>query len=256
MINIIPIPAFKDNYIWLLVNSINHHCIIVDPGDALPVIDVIKQHNLILDAILITHHHNDHSGGIKQLIELYPVPVYGPAQEHITGVDHLLHEHDEIYFENLAMKFLIFDIPGHTKGHIAFYSTGMLFCGDTLFSAGCGRLFEGTAEQMFHSLSKITSLPTDTLIYCAHEYTLSNLRFAQCVEPNNIHINEAIALANQLGEQNLPTLPSVLYKELLMNPFLRCHADSVINSVNHHNGEQLSDPVNIFQALRTWKDTF
>ncbi len=256
MIEIIPIPAFKDNYIWLLVNITNNHCIVVDPGDASPIIRLIAQQQLLLDAILITHHHHDHCGGIKQLTELYPVPVYGPAHESIDGVDHPLNENDEIYFVNFAIKFIVINIPGHTKGHIAFYSTGMLFCGDTLFSAGCGRLFEGTAEQMFKSLSKISSLPVDTQLYCAHEYTADNLRFAQTIEPDNIHIQKSIEITHTLRAQNRPTLPSVLHKELMINPFLRCHQDSVINSVKLHNGEPISDPIKIFQALRSWKDIF
>jgi hydroxyacylglutathione hydrolase len=255
MLKIIPIPAFKDNYIWLLFNSENNSCIVVDPGDAAPVFEVLAKYKLKLEAVLITHHHQDHSGGINALREKFPgLPVYGSASEITHGVDHKLHDQDEIFFEPLNLKFTVLDIPGHTLGHIAYFGGGMLFCGDTLFAAGCGRVFEGTFEQMYASLSKLASLPDDTRVYSGHEYTAANLRFAAAVELENKDIQQRIKDVATISPQ--PTLPSTIKLEKLTNPFLRCHIDSVINSTNTHFKTQHRTPVNIFQAIRTWKDTF
>lgn len=256
MFKVIPIPAFKDNYIWLLVNPSNQRCAVVDPGDAEPVIAYLEQFQLSLEVILITHHHHDHTGGIKKLSELYPVKIYGPTQDPIEKVDQKLIENDQVKLDFLNATFTIYDIPGHTRGHIAYYGEGMLFCGDTLFAAGCGRLFEGTPEQMYHSLSKILRLPDETLIYCAHEYTQANLHFAETVEPENKFIQQRLQDIKQVRGKNLPSLPSVLSLEKLTNPFLRCHLDSVINSAQLKLDETLTNPVNVFRALRAWKDTF
>ncbi|MDR3478705.1 MAG: hydroxyacylglutathione hydrolase [Gammaproteobacteria bacterium] len=256
MLKVMPIAAFKDNYIWLLVNPANRHCIVVDPGDAEPVIDVLKKENLILSAILITHHHHDHTGGILTLLEHDAVPVYGPATESIPGVDHKLRNDDLVFIQALDLELRVLEIPGHTAGHIAYYGAEMLFCGDTLFGAGCGRLFEGTAEEMLHSLTKISELPNNTLIYSAHEYTAANLRFAATVEPFNADIQKRIQDVATIREKNLPTLPSVLQLEKLTNPFLRCHIDSVVKSAQEQTHSQLMNPVDIFRTIRTWKDTF
>jgi hydroxyacylglutathione hydrolase len=256
MLKVMPISAFKDNYIWLLANPINRYCIVVDPGDAIPVLDALKKEDLTLSAILITHHHHDHTGGILALLEHYPVPVYGPATESVPGVDHLLVEGDVVTVPSLDLTLRVMDIPGHTAGHIAYYGTNSLFCGDTLFAAGCGRLFEGTAEEMFDSLAKILDLPNDTLIYCAHEYTAANLRFAATVEPLNRDVQKRSREVAKMREKNCPTLPSVLQLEKLTNPFLRCHQDSVIRSAREHTKSQLMDSVEVFRAIRAWKDTF
>jgi hydroxyacylglutathione hydrolase len=257
MLTVIPIRAFKDNYIWLLVNSANQHCAIIDPGDAKPVIDYIQKEKLLPCAVLITHHHHDHSGGVLALKEKYPaITVYGPAKEVIAGVDHKVAENDIVSLGSLGLNLTVYDIPGHTQGHVAFYGNQWVFCGDTLFAAGCGRLFEGTANQMLQSLSKIRDLPDNTLIYCAHEYTAANLRFAEVVEPGNQAIQERKKTVARQMAQQIPTLPSQLLLEKRTNPFLRCEEQAVIDAVQSQSHETSIDPVKIFQALRAWKDNF
>jgi hydroxyacylglutathione hydrolase len=257
MLKVIPIPAFQDNYIWLLVNSTNHICAIVDPGDAAPVLEYLSQHHLTPCAILITHHHRDHTGGINTLVENFPeLVVYAPTFDVVDHVDHKLHEKDVVKLAPLGIEFTVIDIPGHTKGHIAYYGEKMLFCGDTLFAAGCGRLFEGTATQMLASLTKLANLPADTAVYCAHEYTAANLRFAAIVEPDNHEIVKRAIEVNKLRENNAVTLPSNIALEKLTNPFLRCHINSVVNCVRAKQSIDSTDMVSIFQALRAWKDNF
>jgi hydroxyacylglutathione hydrolase len=257
MLDIIPLSAFKDNYIWLLANNNNQQCAIVDPGDATPVLQALEKHKLTLRSILITHHHHDHVGGVHKLHEKFPdAAIYGPAHESIPDLNHPVKENDIVDLPFLDLRLRVIDIPGHTLGHIAYYGNGMLFCGDTLFSAGCGRIFEGTPAQMFASLTKIANLPDDTLIYCAHEYTQNNLRFAQLVEHNNNDIKNRLQEVTLLREKNLPTLPSKLSWEKLTNPFLRGKMDSVINSLSLQFGKPFTDPVDIFKTLRAWKDTF
>lgn len=257
MFDIIPIPAFNDNYIWLIANTVNRQCIVVDPGDSAPVLNTLRKHDLTLIAILITHHHHDHTGGIIQLHENFPdVPVFGPAHENIPCLNHPLVENDEVELPELNLKLRVLDIPGHTKGHIAYYGNGMLFCGDTLFSAGCGRLFEGTAEQMYASLTKLAGLPDDTLVYCAHEYTAANLRFAETVEPENQEIKKRIIEITALREKNQPTLPGLMRLEKLTNPFLRCTSPAVIDSVQKKFAKKITTPAAVFATIRAWKDTF
>lgn len=228
MLKVIPICAFNDNYIWLILQPETRHAAVVDPGDADPVISYCTKHNITIDAILVTHHHGDHTGGITTLAEHYSTTVYGPAQEPIPKCDHPLHEGDSVTLPTLnGLTFDIIDIPGHTSGHIAYYGNNWLFCGDTLFSAGCGRLFEGTPEQMFTSLKKLKSLDLKTKIYCAHEYTLANLLFAQHVEPNNQDIVTHIENCTKLRANNKPTLPSTIEMELKINPFLRAKSEAI-----------------------------
>jgi hydroxyacylglutathione hydrolase len=257
MLTVTPIRAFKDNYIWLLVNPANQYCAIIDPGDAEPVIAYLQKLKLTPCGILITHHHHDHSGGVLALKEKYPaIPVYGPARESIDGVDYKVAENDLVVLELLGLEFTVYDIPGHTLGHVAYYGHQMVFCGDTLFAAGCGRLFEGTANQMVHSLSRISNLPDNTLIYCAHEYTAANLRFAEMVEPENQAIQvRKKTVAAQIA-QHTPSLPSQVLLEKMTNPFLRCEERAVIHAVQSQSNDRSTDPVTIFQALRTWKDNF
>jgi hydroxyacylglutathione hydrolase len=257
MLKVIPIPAFKDNYIWLLVNPDNRSCAIVDPGDAQPVLNYIEEHQLSPCAVLITHHHFDHSGGIPKLHAQYTkMPIFGPTNDEVIGVDHKLVEGNKVTLTALNLELTVLDIPGHTHGHIAYYGDQMLFCGDTLFAAGCGRIFEGTPQQMFKSLSKLAALPPDTRVYCGHEYTASNLVFAGTVEPDNQAIKRRIKAVNELRANNQVTLPSTLEEEKLTNPFLRSDVKSVINSVQLQVNNQFTDSVSIFQALRAWKDTF
>lgn len=248
------IRALKDNYIWAVVDETQHTALIVDPGDAKPVIDFLKTHHLSLLAILITHHHWDHTNGIAELLEEFPAPVYGPANEAISGLTHPLKENTPLHVKGFPHEIRVLEIPGHTSGHIAYLVDGNLFCGDTLFAAGCGRLFEGTAEQMTVSLGKITALPGETKIYCAHEYTLNNLRFAELVEPGNTAIAERMQKVKELREKNLPSLPSTLWEEKNTNPFLRCDSGEIKESVEKHASEMLDGSLAVFKALRKWKD--
>lgn len=254
MIDIIPIPAFHDNYIWLLMHPQCQYCAVVDPGDATPVLDFLKANQLTLSAILITHHHSDHTAGIKGLLKHYQVPVFGPAKEHIPSISAPLSEGAQIYLDALNIHFQILDIPGHTAGHIAYYGEGLLFCGDTLFSGGCGRLFEGTPRQMLDSLSKLAALPDNTQVYCAHEYTADNLQFALTIEPANRALLERIEDVAQKTKQKEPTLPSTMAIERATNPFLRTHSADVAQAAKQHSGEKLATAVDIFATLRTWKD--
>ena len=253
-----PIPAFTDNYIWQLNDG--SHAFVVDPGDAKPVIQFLEDNKLSLAGILLTHHHWDHTGGIKDLLDLWPgIPVYGPASENIPEVTHPLKEDDTC--QVLGETFQIIDVPGHTSGHIAYYNEqekdhDILFCGDTLFSSGCGRLFEGTAAQMYESLSKLKALPAETLVYCTHEYTTANLKFAHAVEPDNADIAARIKEVEALRAQDLPSVPSTLGLELRVNPFLRWDQPGVIASANERSETLCTEPVEVFATIRAWKDHF
>ncbi|MDD3354420.1 hydroxyacylglutathione hydrolase [Zoogloea sp.] len=251
---IIPLPAFHDNYIWLLRNDT--HAVVVDPGDASPVIAFLEDHGLSLAAILVTHHHPDHTRGVPALLTRYSVPVFGPALEEIAGVSHPVSQGDQVRLPGLDVTLEVMDVPGHTAGHVAYHGEGALFCGDTLFAAGCGRLFEGTPAQMFDSLSRLTALPEATLTYCTHEYTLSNLAFAQAVEPDNPHIARRITECGILRAKGLPTIPFPLGGELLTNPFLRVTQLAVIRQAELHAACALESPVAVFAALREWKNHF
>ena len=255
---IIPLPAFSDNYIWLMHDG--HHALVVDPGDAQPVIDHLEREQLQLAAILITHHHADHVGGLRSLLAHAPVPVFGPANENIDGVDHRLVEGDTVYIAPMNLDFDVLDIPAHTAGHIAFVTPSgaarVLFCGDTLFSAGCGRLFEGSPSQLASSLAKLAALPDDTRVYCTHEYTLSNLRFAQAVEPGNAALTRYRQWCDQQRAQDLPTLPSTMGLEQAINPFLRAHQPSLAVAAQAHNPACGNDPLAVFATLREWKNVF
>ncbi|HVY05680.1 MAG TPA: hydroxyacylglutathione hydrolase [Burkholderiales bacterium] len=253
-VTIVPIRAFQDNYVWCLRK--NSVAVVVDPGDADPVLDYLSAQRLELAAILTTHHHGDHVGGNAKLLSKYNVPVFGPARESIPHVTHRLREGDQIDVPGVGLLLSVLDVPGHTAGHIAYFGQGLLFCGDTLFSCGCGRLFEGTAAQMHASLSKFAALPGDTLVYCAHEYTLSNLRFARAADPGNPAVAEREADARAALAAGNPSLPSTIASELAANPFLRSHAASVIESASRHAGRSLTSPVEVFAALRKWKDGF
>jgi len=255
MINVTPIPAFNDNYIWLISKENNKNVVIVDPGDAEPVLATLKEHQYQPIAIIITHHHADHIGGIKALTDQYQVPVYGPANEHITAINHPLTEGDIVSIPELGINLQVLDVPGHTRGHIAFYADNMLFCGDTLFTGGCGRLFEGTAEQMHHSLSKITALPNETQVYCAHEYTLDNLNFAKVVEPDNTMLLQRILDTQVARKLNKFTVPATLELEKATNPFLRCHVPNVIKAAEQFASKPLNSGAETFAVVRHWKDT-
>lgn len=246
--------AFEDNYIWLLKEE--DSLVAVDPGDARPLLDYLKETGARLAAILITHHHGDHTGGIKELVSRNPVPVFGPANEKIDGVTQLLREGDKVALPGMHASLTVLDVPGHTRGHIAYFSENILFSGDTLFACGCGRLFEGTADQMRRSLNKMTSLPAQTQVFCAHEYTQSNIRFALAVEPANPRLQQRARQVAQLREHLAPTVPFTLADELETNPFLRTHEAEVIDSAQRFCGKTLSGPAEVFATLREWKNVF
>jgi len=252
MFNIVPVSAFTDNYIWVIHDQ--YHAVVVDPGEAKPVLDFLEQKKLKITAILNTHHHIDHVGGNLELLQQFQVPVYGPGSELISTVTHRLKEGDSVYLPELSLRLSILDIPGHTAGHIAYYGANLLFCGDTLFSCGCGRLFEGTAQQMYISLNKLAKLPDETVVYCGHEYTLANINFARLVEPENQAITQLQILAEKQRKSDLPTLPSTIAKEKACNPFLRSNQPEVIRSASNYAGKPLTDPVSVFTAIREWKD--
>ncbi|SFE91868.1 hydroxyacylglutathione hydrolase [Nitrosomonas sp. Nm166] len=255
--HIYPIPAFKDNYIWVIHNE--HDAVVVDPGIAFPVIEYLRLKKLQLNAILITHHHHDHTGGNAELLKSFNVPVYGPCNESIAAVTHPMSEGDEIILQKISLNLKVLDIPGHTQGHIAYYGskpTNIVFCGDTLFSCGCGRIFEGSPRQMYESLQKLSHLPGDTLIYCTHEYTLSNIRFARVVDPQNLRLMELESTAQELRHQNIPTIPTTLSVEKTVNPFLRCDQHEIIYSAQRHAAKPLPNPLSVFTALREWKNNF
>ncbi len=251
---LIPLPAFRDNYIWLLAGS--KTAVAVDPGDATPVLEALAKRQLLLAAVLVTHHHADHAGGAAILAARFDCPVFGPAGEAIEAVNQPLREGQQADIPALETRFKVLEIPGHTAGHIAYCGHNIVFCGDTLFSAGCGRLFEGTAAQMSRSLAKLSALPDSTAICCGHEYTVANLRFALAVEPDNRDILDYAEDAAELRSRNLPTLPSTLGRERRVNPFLRCGMPDVVNAAERHAGHELRNPIEVFAVIRSWKDTF
>jgi hydroxyacylglutathione hydrolase len=250
---IIPIPAFRDNYIWLLREG--RAAAVVDAGDAAPVVAYLEREGLELSAILCTHHHNDHVGGNRDLLSRWNVPVYGPKNETIPGRTQALVEGDRIVVPGVGLAFSVLDIPGHTAGHIAFVGEGLVFCGDTLFAAGCGRLFEGTPPQMVSSLDKLAALPEATEIYCGHEYTLANLRFALMVEPASAALQQRQAREQAKRDQGQPTLPSTIGEERATNPFLRAADPGVRAAAERHAGRALADRVAVFAEVRTWKNS-
>ena len=259
MIKIEPIPAYADNYIWCLYDDSSAQAVIVDPGDAKPVLDYLKANNLALAAIIITHHHFDHIGGVEELLSHNQVSVYGPDNNTIASITHTLTEGARINL--LGLDFEVLCIPGHTLDHIAYYcengSEGpLVFCGDTLFAGGCGRVFEGDPAMMYSSLNKLAALPLDTRIYCAHEYTLGNLAFAKAVEPANTELLQRIVTDTSKRSESLPTVPSLLSLEKATNPFLRCDVDSVIGAAQAFKGKIYHDPVEVFATIRSWKDNF
>ncbi len=258
MIQIDALPAFTDNYLWLLQDTASKRCAVVDPGDAAPVRTWLERNpQWQLSDILVTHHHNDHVGGVAELKQLTGATVYGPAHESIPARDVALE--DNATLQVLGLDFQVFAVPGHTLGHIAYYHAGsapLLFSGDTLFAGGCGRLFEGTPAQMHQSLQRLARLPAATAVFCAHEYTLSNLRFARAVEPGNPDLAQRFADVTRLREENRITLPSSIGLELLTNPFLRVDEASVKEKADERTGHVNPSPAATFAALRAWKDKF
>jgi len=266
-INIRAIKAFSDNYIWAINNKNNNSSktVLVDPGDAEVCIKFLEKNQLSLSTILITHHHPDHTGGIKELIEYcqqkqWPLTIYGPANENIPHCDVKLTESDMVNLVDLGINLQVIDLPGHTAGHIAYFSSdsteSILFCGDTLFSGGCGRLFEGTAEQMLNSLTKLARLPEATKVYCAHEYTQANLQFALAVEPKNEALINYSRKVNELRAKEELTIPTTIEIEKKINPFLRSHERAVQTSAKQFDNNAQATNLDTFTIIRRWKDQF
>ncbi len=255
------IQAFTDNYIWVISATQTNEIALVDPGDAEVCIEYIEAQQAILTDILITHHHPDHVGGIERLAKYcqqkqWPLTIYGPAHENIPLCDVKLVENDSITLSMQTTPFHIIDLPGHTSGHIAYVSDQHLFCGDTLFSAGCGRLFEGTAEQMYQSLNKLAALPEHVAVFCAHEYTLANITFALQVDPNNSELQQYHEKVKQLRAAHKASIPTTIATEKMINPFLRCHTTNVQQSASEYSKQTLTSPVETFSAIRQWKNHF
>ncbi len=249
--------AFEDNYIWLMRSRSATHprqVLIVDPGDAEPVLAFLAQHQLDPAAILCTHHHYDHVGGVPDLLRHHPVPVFGP--DNIASITRPVTEGNTVHIKDMDITFQVLATPGHTHGHVAYYGHGCLFSGDTLFSAGCGRLFEGTPAEMHASLVRLAALPADTAVYCGHEYTLANLRFALTVEPENTAAQVYRDQAAALRQAQAPTLPSTIGREQRVNPFLRADQPSVRAAVEAHTQQLQATTLEVFTALRRWKDRF
>lgn len=246
------IPAFRDNYIWCIEND--RWALVVDPGDAAPVLDHLARSAARLAAILVTHHHGDHSGGIAGLVRRFDVPVFGPAAEDIVGVTMKVREGDAVRIAELDAEFSVIEVPGHTLGHVAYYRRNQLFCGDTLFACGCGRLFEGTPAQMVDSLGKLAALPADTSVYCAHEYTQANIRFALAVEPTNRRLIARSQEVDARRRAGVPSVPSTLEIEHATNPFLRVGEANVVAAARARGADD--SPVAVFATLREWKNRF
>lgn len=254
MLKIVAIPAFRDNYIWMLHD--HHYAAVVDPGDAEPVLAYLDLHRLKLAAILCTHHHHDHTGGICKLAGLYSVPVYGPPLEAVPCVSHTPGDGEEIVIPGLQVRMQVMHVPGHTRGHIAYAGAGGVFCGDTLFGCGCGKIFDGTVVQLFHSLQRLASLPGETKVYCTHEYTEANIRFARVFDPDNARLRQRQEEAQVLRAAGHPTLPSTIALEKATNPFLRCAQPAIVATVSRMAQITDTGEASIFTALRTLKNNF
>lgn len=249
-----PVPAFSDNYVWLLTDPPSPAAVVIDPGEASAVLRALEAGGLELAAVLLTHHHRDHVGGLPELIRCYHPRVYGSAAESVAGVDHPVSGGDRVALPDLDLDLEILALPGHTSGHIGYLGAGRAFVGDTLFAGGCGRVFEGTMEQMHGSLTRLAELPPETMAHCAHEYTLANLRFARAVEPGNEALARRLDAVETARAAAEPTVPSTIGYELETNPFLRCGVDPVRTAAESHAGRALTTPAEVFAALRSWKD--
>lgn len=251
-----PIAALTDNYIWAITKDDSQYVVIVDPGDHHPVEAYLKKHNKTVCAVIVTHHHTDHTGGIKALTQNTNIPIWGSATSTFAHITHRVKEPDTIYIDALSLQFSVLDVPGHTMDHIALYGHNALFCGDTLFAGGMGKIFEGTAEDMFCSIKKMQSLPSDTRVFCAHEYTLANLTFAARIEPDNNEIKQRLDKSKRLREKGQPTIPSLLAEEHNTNPFLRTKNPAVQQAISKQFSIDITcaTELEIFTLLRYYKD--
>ena len=256
MLHLEPISAFNDNYIWLLFSPDSPSAVVVDPGDAEPVVEALSSRSLTLGAILVTHHHEDHVGGVSELAARYQIPAFGPARETVPAVDQPVSGDDVVQLAGLGCYVRVVDVPGHTAGHIAYIGPDFACVGDTLFAGGCGRVFEGTMNEMFESLLRLAVLPPATRIFCGHEYTVANLRFAREVEPENRALEERLEGALAARNAGVATIPSTLSDELATNPFLRCDQEAVVEAAASRAGRHPSSAVEVFAILRTWKDSW
>ena len=254
MLEVIPLPALRDNYIWLIQDG--RHAVAVDPGEADPILSWLDARQMSLAAILITHHHADHVAGVAELASIHACPVYGPEGLDLGIRIRPMTDGGKIAVDQPALGLTVLAVPGHTRDHLAYFGHGHLFCGDTLFSCGCGRLFEGTAEQMLRSLKRLAALPDDTLVCCAHEYTLTNIAFARSIDPGNPELVKWAAETVHLRSEGLPTLPVRLARERRVNPFLRCDQAAIQTAVRQRTGLELRNEIQTFAALRAMKDNF
>jgi hydroxyacylglutathione hydrolase len=253
----IAIPALSDNYVWLIRADQGSACAIIDPGEAAPVIEAIRREGLEPVAVLITHHHHDHIGGLKEIRAAWPdIPVYGPADEPVDGVTEPLVEGARVELDAVGVDFDVIATPGHTLGHIVYHGGGLLICGDTLFAGGCGRVFEGTNDQMHASIERLAAMRRQTICCCGHEYTLANLEFARAVEPDNKALETRQRECRKLRDEGRPTVPFDLGGELRTNPFMRCHEPTVHQAAEAHAGRGLETPAEVFAVLRDWKNNF
>lgn len=253
--DLVAIPAFEDNYIWCIRAPNGRNAVVVDPGDEEPVIEYFEREGLRLTGILITHHHGDHTGGVADLLERWPgIPVFGPADKRIHHVTRPVKEGDTLGLDEVGLSLRVMSVPGHTSSHVAYVGEGVLFCGDTLFAGGCGRVFDGTHEQLADSLLRIAALPVDTEVYCAHEYTQANMGFARWVEPDSEAVAARVREVDAVRAAGRPTVPSSLAIELATNPFLRVNEPVVKRAAERYAGHALSSPAEVFTALRNWKD--
>ena len=255
-LRVLTIPAFNDNYFWLIHDGA--HAMVVDPGDAAPVLAALTENELTLTAILLTHHHADHVGGVTALAQRFDLTVYGPRNEKIVGVTRQVGEGETVTCAEPAITLAVLDVPGHTLGHIAYvaHEQGWLFCGDTLFAGGCGRLFEGSPEQMEVSLNKLAALPDETQVYCAHEYTMSNLHFARAVDPDNLALLKRLESDQLKRDHAQPTVPSTIALERATNPFLRSHDLGIVSALQRAGKLKEDTGSASFTALRLWKNSF
>jgi len=255
MLSVLTVPAFDDNYIWLIKDSQSQRCVVVDPGDAGPVIDIVTAQALTIEAIIITHHHRDHTGGVEALLASDPnIKVYGKTA--LFNNINLVDEGQQLAFFDGQLMLTVWQVAGHTLDHIVYFNDEMLFCGDTLFSAGCGRVFEGTHQQMFDALTRLSSLSEKTKVYCAHEYTQNNLIFALHVEPHNRELINYVKFVSKSRQQGLATIPTTIEREKLINPFLRCAEPSLLQHLQSILAKHVTPGLQCFQELRTYKDQF